>query len=67
MDYNPQGIERGTWILNQVLDTFNSCVDVLIAEIRKINIENQDREMAELKTKRMIQKWFKHGGRIPRG
>jgi len=53
--------------LNQVLDTFNHCVDDLIAEIRRINIENPDPLMAENKTKRVIQKWFKHGGRLPRG
>jgi len=53
--------------LNQVLDTFNHCVDDLIAEIRRINTENPDPLMAENKTKRVIQKWFKYGGRLPRG
>ena len=67
MDIKTQGIERGIRILNQVLDTFNSCVDTLIAEIRRINTENPDRLMAENKTKRVIQKWFKHCGRLPRG
>ena len=50
----------------QIMDAFNQRVDVLIKEIRRVTDENTDPQMVSIKTKRLIDKWFKHGGKIPR-
>lgn len=47
-----------------VMDSFNHYVDDLISRIRKINEENDDPEMIAVKTKRLIQKWFQHSGKL---
>ena len=48
----------------QVLDSFNHYVDDLILHIRKITEENTDPEMISLKTKRIIEKWFRNAGKL---
>lgn len=47
-----------------VMESFNKCVEVLIAEIRVIERDNPDQLMAANKTHRLITKWFNHGGKI---
>ena len=49
-----------------IMEAFNQRVDVLIKEIRRVNDENTDPQMISIKTKRLIDKWFKHGGKIHR-
>ena len=49
-----------------IMEAFNQRIDVLINEIRRVNDENTDPQMVSIKTKRLIDKWFKHGGKIPR-
>ncbi len=49
----------------KVMDVFTSCVDNLTKEILKISEENKhDELMAALKIRRLITKWFRHGGKI---
>lgn len=48
------------------MSVFNKCVDDLVIEIRRISDENPDPEMAANKTKRIITKWFSHGGKLKR-
>jgi hypothetical protein len=51
---------------NQILKAFNERVDLLMNEIRKIYDTNDDPQMISVKTTRLIQKWFKHGGKLPK-
>lgn len=44
--------------------SFNHYVDDLIIHIRKITEDNPDPEMAANKTKRLIDTWFKNGGKL---
>lgn len=48
----------------RIMESFNHYVDDLIIAIRKITDENPDPQMAANKTKRIIDHWFKKGGRI---
>ena len=48
----------------QILDSFNHYVDDLIMRIRQITDENPDPQMAAVKTKRLITKWFNHAGKV---
>ena len=67
-----QGIIRGSSLKQstdyitqkRILESFNHYVDDLITHIRQITDENPDPQMAANKTKRIIDKWFKHGGKI---
>ena len=50
---------------NQVMSSFNKCVDDLISQILIVTKENShDPEMQGLKTKRLIQKWFRNAGKL---
>lgn len=46
------------------MESFNYYVDDLIKHIRKITDENPDPQMAANKTKRIIDKWFRSGGKL---
>lgn len=48
----------------RILESFNHYVDDLITQIRIITKENPDPQMAANKTKRLIDKWFRSGGKI---
>jgi len=49
----------------KVLDVFETCFNNLTVKIKEISEENKhDEEMAAIKIKRIIQKWFKNGGKI---
>jgi len=49
----------------KVLDVFETCFNNLTVKIKEISEENShDEEMAAIKIKRIIQKWFKNGGKI---
>ena len=50
----------------RIMESFNHYVDDLITQIRKITDENPDPQMAANKTKRIIDKWFSHGGQLKR-
>ena len=48
----------------RIMESFNHYVDDLIINIRKITDENPDPQMAANKTKRIIDYWFSHGGKL---
>ena len=49
----------------KVMDVFETCVHNLTVKILEISEENKhDEEMAAIKIKRIIQKWFNNGGKI---
>lgn len=50
----------------RIMESFNHYVDDLIVHIRKITDENPDPQMAANKTKRIIDYWFAHGGKLKR-
>lgn len=48
----------------RILESFNHYVDDLISKIRLINEVNEDPEMIAIKTKRLIEKWFRNTGKL---
>ena len=66
MDAKSQRLTRTNELTQKdVLDGFAHCQSELFDEIRKITDENKGESlMIAIKTKRVIQRWFRNGGRL---
>ena len=66
MESKTKSIGRSTTLKqSDVMDGFARCQSILFDHIRQITDENKGQEeMTALKTKRIIQKWFRQDGRL---